>query len=603
MKKLLSLLLFICCSMMVSAITIVKGPYLQVGTTTTMIIRWETDIASDSKVTYDTTTALSMTATVAASVTSHEVKLTGLNPHTKYYYTIGSAASVLQGDTNNYFVTSPLPGTEGKYRFWATGDCGNNSTNQVNVKNKYELYNGNRVTDGWLLLGDNAYDGGLNSEFNTKFFNIYQTSIMKHAVLWPAPGNHDYNNIITLQISHNMPYYNQFTLPMAAEAGGVASNTEAFYSYDYGNVHFISLDSYGLESNSYRLYDTLGPQAVWLKQDLATNTRRWTVVYFHHPPYTMGSHNSDLESELSSIRQKLLPILERFKVDMVLCGHSHNYERSRMMKGYYGNESAFSSSFNINQNTGLYDGSANSCPYIKDSSTGNNGTVYVVAGSAGQLAGSSGVSGSWPHSAMYASDNTHGGSLVLDVNANRFDVSFLCSDGVIRDHFTMFKQVNKVIYDTISSGQSVVLTASWPGSYSWNGLTDTTRTVTVSPTANHTYWVSDPTHCITDTFYVKVNGTSSIQQVNTNTNFIVYPNPTTGNFSVEVTLTEESLLNISATDVTGKIFNLQSGKKVGSGKTVYHFAAADYGMQPGIYLIQIQVNGHSYTQRIAIEGK
>jgi hypothetical protein len=66
----------------------------------------------------------------------------------------------------------------------------------------------------------------------------------------------------------------------AGQAGGVASNTEAFYSYNYGNIHFVSLDSYGWETGNTRLYDTLGPQMVWLKQDLAANTQPWTVVYF-----------------------------------------------------------------------------------------------------------------------------------------------------------------------------------------------------------------------------------------------------------------------------------------------------------------------------------
>jgi hypothetical protein len=68
-------------------------------------------------------------------------------------------------------------------------------------------------------------------------------------------------------------------------------------------------------------------------------------------------------------------------------------------------------------------------------------------------------------------------------------------------------------------------------------------------------------------------------------------------------LTEDAVINITATDVAGKNINLQANRIVNTGKGTYNFQAADYGMQPGIYLIQIQVNGHSYTQRIVIEGK
>jgi acid phosphatase type 7 len=145
-------------------------------------------------------------------------------------------------------------------------------------------------------------------------------------VLFPTPGNHDYYSATQSSRSHT--YYNIFTMPTAGESGGIASGTEAWYSYDWGNIHFLSLDSYGTESpNNSRLYDTTGPQVNWIKNDLAANNKKWTVAYWHHPPYTMGSHNSDTESELVNIRQNFIRILERYGVDLILCGHSHDYER------------------------------------------------------------------------------------------------------------------------------------------------------------------------------------------------------------------------------------------------------------------------------------
>ena len=152
--------------------------------------------------------------------------------------------------------------------------------------------------------------------------------------MYPAPGNHDYANSGARQDDHNIPYYNMFTLPSNGECGGVPSGTEAYYSFDIGDVHFLSLDSYGEETNT-RLYDTLGAQVTWIKTDLAANTKRWVVAYWHHPPYTKGSHNSDSEGELISMRENFIRILERYGVDLVICGHSHNYERSYLLKGYY----------------------------------------------------------------------------------------------------------------------------------------------------------------------------------------------------------------------------------------------------------------------------
>ncbi len=478
------------------------GPYLQRALPTSIRLNWRTNLPTDSKVWYGTSPSnLSFTASgTNPSTTIHAIDLTGLSPNTKYYYNIGTSSLMLDEDEGNYFLTPPVANTTGKYTFWAIGDSGDNSSNQTNARDKYNSYIGSNITNGWLLLGDNAYDHGLYDEYKSNFFGIYQSSIMRRTTVWPSPGNNDYDRDINRQKDHAIAYFDLFDPPVNAEAGGVASGSEAYYSFDYGNIHFISLDSYIIENNTYRLYDTGGPQFQWLQADLAANTKDWTIVYFHHPPYTMGSHNSDTEDELKAIRQNVIPLLEQYKVDLVLNGHSHNYERSRLMKGYFGLESDFNASlYNISQSSGVYT-SASSCPYIKQS-PGMNGTVYVVAGSAGELQTGQ---ASWPHDAMYYSNNTIGGSFVLEIEENRLDGKWLASNGSVLDNFTIMKNVGNVSNITINSGESVDLKASWVGSYNWSSGA-TARTITVSPTAPITYTVTDQYGCITDTYNITVN--------------------------------------------------------------------------------------------------
>jgi len=479
-----------------------RGPYLNSTIQNGIIVRWRTDIATNSKLNYGTSAGnLSQSFTDNTVTTEHIVTLPGLTSNTLYYYSIGSTAQTLQGDANNYFKTLPPAGSTQKIRVLAMGDMGNNSTNQVNVRNAYLSFNANNYTDAWILLGDNAYTLGTDAEFQNNFFNVYQGNLTKNHVLWPSPGNHDYAGSAARQADHAIPYYDMFSLPRNGEAGGVASNTEAFYSYNIGNVHFISLDSYGWEAGNTRLYDTLGAQAVWLKQDLAANTQPWTVVYFHHPPFSKGSHNSDTDPEEVSIRQKVVPIFERYKVDLVLCGHSHIYERSFLMNGHYGTESTFNpSSHALSSSSAKYNGSANSCPYIKKSTDQRNGIVYAVVGSAGQLGG---TATGYPHNAMYYSNSTNGGTLFFEAEDNRLDAKWISADGVIRDNFTIMKDVNKTSQTTITAGSSVVLTASWIGNYNWS-TGATSRSVTVNPTANTTYTVSDAAGCITDTWNITV---------------------------------------------------------------------------------------------------
>jgi hypothetical protein len=482
---------------------LIRGPYLNSAFQNGIVIRWRTDVATNSKVSYGTAAgSLPQSVIDNTATTEHIITLTGLTTNSLYYYNIGSTTQTLQGDANNYFKTMPLAGSTQKIRVMAMGDMGNNSTNQVNVRNAYLAFNGTQYTDAWLLLGDNAYNTGTDAEFQANFFNIYQGSISKNHVLWPSPGNHEYAESSARQADHAIPYYDMFTLPKNGEAGGLASATEAFYSYNYGNVHFISLDSYGWETGNTRLYDTLGKQAVWLKQDLAANTQPWIVVYFHHPPYTKGSHDSDTDPEEVNIRQKIVPILERYKVDLVLCGHSHLYERSFLINGHYGTESAFTSSAHaLSSSSAKYNGSANSCLYIKQPTDTRNGIVYAVVGSSGQLGG---TSTGYPHNAMYYSNSTNGGALVFEIENNRLDAKWIGADGVIRDNFTIMKNVNQSANVTIITGSSTTLTASWIGNYSWsNG--SATRSINVSPGANTVYTVSDGNGCLTDVFNVTVS--------------------------------------------------------------------------------------------------
>jgi hypothetical protein len=80
------------------------------------------------------------------------------------------------------------------------------------------------------MLGDNAYENGTDSEYQTAVFNMYPTTL-RQSVLWPTIGNHD-----TAQSSNppaSLPYFAMFTLPANAEAGGMASGTERYYSFDY----------------------------------------------------------------------------------------------------------------------------------------------------------------------------------------------------------------------------------------------------------------------------------------------------------------------------------------------------------------------------------
>jgi acid phosphatase type 7 len=494
--------------------TVTRGPYLQMGGQNSITIQWRTNIVSDSRVEIGTSFGTYPTViTDAASITNHSIVITGLTADTKYYYRVGSSSAMSAADAQIFFTTLPLSNTTRKIRIAAFGDCGRNDNSfQSNTLSRYTSYlsaNGIDAPDAWLLLGDNAYNNGTDAEFTSNFFSAYSSSILKNHKLYPTPGNHDYAQSIARQNDHLVPYYDIFTVPAAGQLGGVSSGSEAWYSFDIGDIHFMALDSYGLEnSGTTRIYDTTGAQALWVKADLAANTKKWTIAYWHHPPYTKGSHNSDSETELIRIRENFLRILERNGVDMIVCGHSHNYERSYLLNGYYKSNPAGSAlselDFNINthtssQSNGRYNGTANSCPYVYESGKYQHGTVYVVAGSSGA---DGGVQSGYPHNAFPFSQDD-GGMLYFEVDNNRLDAKFIRRDGVIADQFTIMKDVNETTTVNAFTGSPVTLTASWPGNHQWT-TTETTRSITITPSATGTtnYSVTDGVGCNTDQFTV-----------------------------------------------------------------------------------------------------
>ncbi len=539
MKKIQFLFILLCCSLLndLHAQVITRGPYMTLATNNTIVIHWSTDIPATGKVQFGTNPALLNNSFSNLSyTTNHIIQLTNLLPYTKYYYSIGTATTVLQSDTNQHFVTLPFtsPLFEKPIRFWAVGDMGKQTQQQINVRESFRKYVGNTQIDGWILLGDNAYNSGLDIEFQNGFFNYYQHSVLKNIVLWPVLGNHDYANDYTLRTTHQLPYFDLFTLPQNAEAGGLASGTERYYSFNYGNVHVVNLDSYGLENvggTYYGLSDTLySPQIQWLKNDLQANQLPWVIVSFHHPPYCMGSHNSDAEGDLMAIRTQLNPILERNNVDIVLNGHCHTYQRSQYMKGHHGMEATFDSNLHILQQTsGINDGTVNSCAFVKNQHTGlrkDSGVIYMVVGSGGAIPQA--PFAAWPHNAMQYSNYADNGSLLLTIEGNKLLAEWISTDTnqVVKDKLTIYKNVGKSTTIHTAYPDTINLKASWKSNdyYQWT-TGDSSRTIEYIATKDTMILVEDSYSCITDTFFITNSPNSIIEPMVDENDIIVYPNP------------------------------------------------------------------------------
>ena len=432
-----------CIAPSVFSANITRGPYLQSCSSTGIVVRWRTDWPSDSRVRFHAANQIDESEVFEyAWRTEHELLLPALTPNTTYFYSVGSMSETLASGANCYFRTHATNARP--VRIWAIGDAGTGDANQAAVRDAYLNHSNSESTDVWLMLGDNVYNEGNDDEYQWKLFGAY-ADMMRHTPFWPALGNHDapYGNADE--------YTGIFTLPTKGESGGVPSQTELYYSFNCANIHFVCLDSW----LSDRRPD--GPMLQWLRADLAAATQDWIIAYWHHPPYSWGTDFSDSTYILIQMREQVVPILERYGVDLVLCGHSHVYERSYLLNGHYGYSWTFNSQHTVDGSMGGADGFG---PYRKPPvcAAANAGTVYMVCGNSGV----GGPVNFQRHPAMAAKNNGYG-SIVLDVDGPRLTAKYLRPGGAVDDHFTIDKSATRLAPPRLDfAAADGALTLTWP---------------------------------------------------------------------------------------------------------------------------------------------
>jgi hypothetical protein len=407
----------------VRATQVVRGPYLQSGASNAMTVCWRTDRPTNAVVRYGTNPAnLNLIAGVTESVIDHAVRISSLAPDTRYYYSLGASGTNFPASTEHYFVTSPTQARP--IRLWAIGDAGMADYSAASVRNAFVDYTRERKPDLMLMLGDNAYNNGSDFEYQAAVFDMF-APVIGQTPLWSCMGNHE------TYTPPDIPYLRIFTFPTNGEAGGVPSGSESYYSFDYGNIHFVCLESTIADRSPE------GPMLTWLRQDLAANTKQWLIVYIHSPPHSRGSHSSDDpgEMEMWEVRQNILPVLEQYGVDLLLSGNCHGYERSLLFDGFYGTSDTFDPQYVVQGGTGRPDDTG---AYVKADPgvTPHSGTISVIAGNGSVIRVDYGLN----HPVMVRSVPKLG-SMLIDIDGQNLDAKMIRDDGTVGDYFSLRKGV------------------------------------------------------------------------------------------------------------------------------------------------------------------
>lgn len=192
----------------------------------------------------------------------------------------------------------------GPTRFSVVGDFGWAGPNAARVAALVERH----APEFVITTGDNNYVYGEQRTIDANIGQYYRKFICPYVGgygegsatnrFFPSLGNHDW-------ATRSLPYLSYFVLP----------GNERYYDFVWGDVHLFAVDSDPHEPDGITA-DSV--QARWLERALAGSTSRWQIVYFHHPPYSSGSHGSS-----TALRWPF----KRWGADLVLAGHDHHYER------------------------------------------------------------------------------------------------------------------------------------------------------------------------------------------------------------------------------------------------------------------------------------
>ena len=275
--------LLICLCGNAHATGIDKGPYLMNPNQTGITVCWVSDLPEVGSVSLK---GNNQGFKDAMATRYHRVKLTGLKPYSHYAFAVTCAGTTKSGS----FVTA-APKSQ-PFKFVAYGDNRTNADKHAAVLSRIASFR----PDFILQTGDLVADGA-NEEQWTEFWQVAGKTLSETAY-FPSLGNHE---------KHGAPYFRYFDLP-------------AEYSFDYGNAHFVALDTNRPEAE----YDE---QQAFLRKDLlAHQDARWRIVFFHHTIYTCVD-KPGRRRESSERAKRLEPILSEGHVQLVISGHDHDYQR------------------------------------------------------------------------------------------------------------------------------------------------------------------------------------------------------------------------------------------------------------------------------------
>ncbi len=194
-------------------------------------------------------------------------------------------------------------------RVIAFGDSGTGGTGQWQVADAMGRFIKENGADFLIMLGDNVYDRGVESVDDPKWDEMIVEPYGRFGLpIWACLGNHDHGGDADAQVerTRNDPHWH-----MPARHYDFSQHLR-----DGTNLDFFALDTEPIDEGR----DEATAQMTWLDRRLAKSTANWKIVFGHHPVYSHGRGGN------GHMKDAVQPLLERYHVDLYLCGHDHSLQ-------------------------------------------------------------------------------------------------------------------------------------------------------------------------------------------------------------------------------------------------------------------------------------
>lgn len=171
----------------------------------------------------------------------------------------------------------------------------------------------------FINMGDLVDNGQDESQWNAWFDG--GRNLFAAIPIAPVMGNHE-----AYSLDWKMAIPNYYLSLFALPTNGLGRLERYAYSYDYGDVHFVVLNT---QENELREWypNLLEEQKKWLAKDLGNTQKRWKIVLMHR-----GIWEYPFNGPLDLIGKTFVPLFDKYHVDLVFTGHVHSYARTQALK-------------------------------------------------------------------------------------------------------------------------------------------------------------------------------------------------------------------------------------------------------------------------------